>query len=56
MRCKNARHTKKKEYFTFMFLPGPHARVRTLSLSKSAIKSVLLSLAGVLVLSACLTV
>jgi len=54
MRCKNARHTKRKEYFTFMFLPGPHAQARILCLSKSAIKSVLLSLAGVLVLSACL--
>ena len=35
-----------------MFLPGPNARVRTLRISKSVIKSVLLSLAGVLVLSA----
>lgn len=51
MRGKNSRNTKKKEYVTFMFLPGPNARVRTLSISKSVIKSVLLSLAGVLVLS-----
>jgi murein DD-endopeptidase MepM/ murein hydrolase activator NlpD len=36
-----------------MFLPGPHGRVRTLNLSQSAIKSVLISFAGVLVLSAC---
>jgi murein DD-endopeptidase MepM/ murein hydrolase activator NlpD len=42
---------KKKEYVTFMFLPGPNARVRTLHISKSAIKSVLLALAGILALS-----
>ncbi len=42
---------KKKEYFTLMFLPGPNSRVRTLSISKSFIKSVLLSLAAVFVLS-----
>lgn len=53
MRCKNIRHSRKKEYFTFMFLPGPHAQARTLCLSKSAVKWVLLSFAGVLVLSAC---
>ena len=41
----------KKEYFTFIFLPGPNARVRTVRISKSMIKSVLLSLAGVLFLS-----
>ena len=52
MRGKNSRNIKKKEYVTFMFLPGPNARVRTLRISKSVIKSVLLSLAGVLVLSA----
>lgn len=52
MRGKNSRNTGKKEYVTLMFLPGPNARVRTLSISKSVIKSVLLSLAGVLVLSA----
>ena len=34
-----------------MFLPGPNARVRSQSISKSVIKAVLLSLAGVLVLS-----
>ena len=34
-----------------MFLPGPNARVRTLSISKSVIKWAILSLAGVLVLS-----
>ena len=51
MRGKNSRNTKNKEYVTFMFLPGPNARVRTLNISKSVIKSVLLSLAGMLVLS-----
>ena len=34
-----------------MFLPGPNERVRTLSISKSTLKTVFLSLAGVLVLS-----
>jgi murein DD-endopeptidase MepM/ murein hydrolase activator NlpD len=52
MRGKNFRNARKKEYVTFLFLPGPNARVRTLSISKSVIKSVLLSLAGVFVLSA----
>jgi len=33
-----------------MFLPGPHARIRTLNISKSVIIAVLLSLAGVIVL------
>ncbi len=46
-----SRKIKKKEYFTLMFLPGPNARVRTLSISKSALKSVFLSCLGVLVLS-----
>ncbi len=35
-----------------MFLPGPNARVRTLNISKSKVKLVLLSFVGVLVLSA----
>jgi len=48
---KNPKNTKKKEYLTFIFLPGPHARVRTLKISKSMIKAVFLSLAGVLVFS-----
>ncbi len=52
MRGKNSRNSKKKEYVTFLFLPGPNARVRTLRISKAVIKSVLLSLAGALVLSA----
>ena len=51
MRARKSRNTKKKEYFTFMFLPGPNERVRTLSISKSAIKSVLISLVAVAVLS-----
>jgi uncharacterized coiled-coil protein SlyX len=48
---KKARSARKKEYFTFLFLPGPNARVRTLHISKAACRSFLLSLAGVLVLS-----
>ncbi len=51
MRASKSRNTKKKEYFTIMFLPGPNARVRTLSISKSVIKSVLLSCVAVLILS-----
>lgn len=51
MQARKSRNTKKKEYFTFMFLPGPNARVRTLSISKSVIKSVFLSLAVVFALS-----
>ncbi len=51
MRGLKSRNTKKKEYVTFMFLPGPNARVRTLNVSKAMIKSVILSLAGLLVLS-----
>jgi murein DD-endopeptidase MepM/ murein hydrolase activator NlpD len=51
MQGKNSKNAVKKEYYTFIFLPGPHARIRTLNISKSAIRSVLLSLAGVLILS-----
>ncbi len=51
MRAKKSRNIKKKEYFTFMFLPGPNERVRTLSISKSAIKTVLFSLVAVAILS-----
>ena len=51
MGAKKSRKIQKKEYFTFMFLPGPNARVRTLSISKSALKSVFLSLVAVLILS-----
>ncbi len=34
-----------------MFLPGPNERVRTLSISKSALKTALLSLFGIIILS-----
>ncbi|MEK6700620.1 MAG: M23 family metallopeptidase [Nitrospirota bacterium] len=51
MRSAKARNTKKKEYFTLMFLPGPNARVRTLSISKSVIKTVAYSLIGVAAVS-----
>ncbi len=52
MRAKKLRkNMKKKEYFTLMFLPGPNARVRTLSISKSVIKTALASVAAMLVLS-----
>ena len=51
MRARKSRNIKKKEYFTFMFLPGPNAKVRTFSISKSVIKSVLLSVAAVILLS-----
>ncbi len=51
MATKKPKKFKKKEYFTFMFLPGPNARVRTLSISKSALKSAFVSLAVVVALS-----
>ncbi|HSA78875.1 MAG TPA: M23 family metallopeptidase [Nitrospirota bacterium] len=51
MKARKSRNIKKKEYFTFMFLPGPNAKVRTLSISKSVIKSALLSVAVVILLS-----
>jgi murein DD-endopeptidase MepM/ murein hydrolase activator NlpD len=51
MKARKSRNIKKKEYFTFMFLPGPSAKVRTLSISKSVIKSALLSVAAVILLS-----
>jgi murein DD-endopeptidase MepM/ murein hydrolase activator NlpD len=51
MRVNKSRKIKKKEYFTFMFLPGPNERVRTLSISKSALKTALLSLFGIIILS-----
>lgn len=41
----------KKEYYTFMFLPGPNEKVRTLIVSKRILKSVLLSLAALTFLS-----
>ncbi len=51
MKARKSRNIKKKEYFTFMFLPGPNAKVRTFSISKSVIKSALLSVAAVILLS-----
>jgi len=51
MQARKSRNIKKKEYFTFMFLPGPNAKVRTLSISKSVIKSALLSVVGIILLS-----
>lgn len=51
MRGRKSNKNQKKEYYTFMFLPGPNARVRTLSISKSALKSVFLSCVAVLAVS-----
>ena len=51
MKARKTRNLKKKEYFTLMFLPGPNSHVRTLSISKSAIKTVFLSLAALIVVS-----
>ena len=51
MRAGKTRNIKKKEYFTIMVVPGPNSPVRTLRISKSAIKTSLLSFLGVLVLS-----
>jgi murein DD-endopeptidase MepM/ murein hydrolase activator NlpD len=48
---KNSKKARKKKYYTFMFVPGSTARVRTLKISRSVLATVLLSLAGVLVLS-----
>jgi murein DD-endopeptidase MepM/ murein hydrolase activator NlpD len=51
MQGNNSKNAKKKKYYTFMFLPSSNARVRTLNISRSLIASILLGLAGVLVLS-----
>lgn len=51
MKARKTRSPKKKEYFTFMFVPGPNSRVRTLSISKSVIKSVFLSFVALIVAS-----
>ncbi len=51
MRSKNSGKIKGKDYVTFIFLPGPNARVRILNISKSMIKSVLISVAGILIAS-----
>ena len=51
MQSRKCRNIKKKEYFTFMFLPGPNAHVRSFSISKSTLKTVFFSLAAVFVFS-----
>jgi murein DD-endopeptidase MepM/ murein hydrolase activator NlpD len=51
MRAVKTRNIKKKEYITVMVVPGPNSPVRTIRISKSAIKTSLLSLLGILVLS-----
>lgn len=51
MRAGKSKKIKKKEYFTFMFLPGPNERVRTLSISKSVLKTVFFSAVAVLLFS-----
>ena len=51
MRPGKTRNIKKKEYFTIMVVPGPNSPVRTLRISRSAIKTSLLSLLGVVILS-----
>jgi murein DD-endopeptidase MepM/ murein hydrolase activator NlpD len=51
MRAVKTRNSKKKEYITVMVVPGPNSPVRTIRISKSAIKTSLLSLLGILVLS-----
>lgn len=51
MRPARSRNIKKKEYFTIMVVPGPNSPVRTLRISKSAIKTSLLSFLGVCILS-----
>ena len=42
---------QRKEYYTFMFLPGPNERVCSLSISKSALKTALLFISAVIALS-----
>jgi len=51
MKAVRSRNTKKKEYFTIMFVPGPNSRVRTLRISKYAIKTAFYSFLSVCVLS-----
>ena len=51
MRFRQSRKIKKKEYFTFMFLPGPNAHVRTLSISKSTLKTFFFSIVAVFIFS-----
>ncbi len=42
---------KKKEYFVFMFLPGPNSRPRVVNVSKSVLKVLFLSLTAIFSLS-----
>ncbi len=51
MKAARSRNTKKKEYFTIMFVPGPNSRVRTIRISKYAIKTAFYSFLSVCVLS-----
>jgi murein DD-endopeptidase MepM/ murein hydrolase activator NlpD len=51
MKTRRAKNTKKKEYFTVMVVPGPNSPVRTVRISKPAIKTTLYSLLGIFVLS-----
>jgi murein DD-endopeptidase MepM/ murein hydrolase activator NlpD len=51
MKASRSRIPKQKEYFTIMFVPGPNSRVRTLRISKSAIKTGFFTFLGVCLLS-----
>ncbi len=51
MKARSNGNIRKKEYFTIMIVPGPNSRVRTIRISKSAIKSALYSLVGVVLFS-----
>lgn len=51
MKARTIRKKRKKEYYTFIFLPGPNERVRTFSISKPAVKTSFFALIGVVVLS-----
>lgn len=51
MKARTIRKKRKKEYYTFIFLPGPNKRVRTFSISKPAVKTSFFALIGVVVLS-----
>ena len=51
MALRSNRNIRKKEYFTIMIVPGPNSQVRTIRISKSAIKSTFYSLIGVVLFS-----
>lgn len=51
VRTRNNKNNKKKEYFTIMIVPGPNSQVRTLRIAKSAIRTAMYSILGVLLLS-----